>query len=64
MAKQAKEQKALDREITRIYTTECEGIQIDLFDIPKVFRAAYKAKEEGQDMKQAIVDFVQSIRKN
>ena len=64
MAKQTKEQKALDKEITRIYTTRCEGIQINILDIPMIFKAAYKAKAEDKDMEQTIVDFVNFIKKN
>lgn len=64
MPKQTKEEKALDREIDKVYRENCSGIQIDIFDIPKVFAEARKAKAEGRDMKEAIVSFVNSIRKN
>lgn len=64
MPKQSKEEKALDREIDKLYRENCSGIQIDIFDIPKVFAEARKAKAEGRDMKGAIVSFVNSIRKN
>lgn len=59
-----KADKALDREIDKLYRENCSGIQIDIFDIPKVFAEARKAKAEGRDMKEAIVSFVNSIRKN
>lgn len=64
MAKQSKADKALDREIDELYRTHCSNIAIDVFDIPKVFAEAKKARAEGRDMKEAIVSFVNSIRKN
>ena len=64
MAKQSKADKALDREIDKLYRENCSGIAISILDIPKVFAEARKAKAEGRDMKEAIVFFVNSIRKN
>jgi len=64
MPKQSKEEKALDREIDKLYRENCSGIQIDIFDIPKVFAEGRKARAEGRDMKDAIVSFVNKIRKN
>ena len=64
MARQSKEDKALDREIDKLYRENCSGIQIDIFDIPKVFAEARKARSEGRDMRDAIVSFVNIIRKN
>lgn len=64
MAKQTKADKLLDKEITAIYTRECSGIQINIMDIPRVYAEAKKAKSEGRDMRDAIVAFVQTIRKN
>ena len=60
----SKAEKALDREIDKLYRENCSGIQIDIFDIPKVFAEARKAMAEGRDMKEAIVSFVNTIRKN
>jgi hypothetical protein len=62
--KQTKADKALDREINTLYVQSCSGIQISIMDIPKVFAAAKKARAEGRDMKDAIIAFVNSIRKN
>ncbi len=64
MPKQSKADKALDREIDKLYRENCANIAIDIFDIPKVFAEAKRAKAEGRDMKEAIVSFVNSIRKN
>lgn len=64
MAKQSKADKALDKEIEKVYRENCSGIAIDIFDISKVFAEGRKAKAEGRDMKDAIVSFVNSIRKN
>lgn len=65
MAKrQTKAEKALDAEINRLYTQNCAGIQVSILDIPSIFDEARKAKFEGRDMKQAIIDYVNKIRKN
>ena len=64
MAKQSKADKALDREINKLYHENCSGIQINIMDILKVFAAARSARAEGRDMKEVIISFVNSIRKN
>jgi hypothetical protein len=64
MPKQSKADKLLDKEIAAIYSRECSGIQINIMDIPRVYAEAKRAKNEGRDMKDAIVAFVQTIRKN
>lgn len=65
MAKrQTKAERALDAEINRLYCENCSGIQVSILDIPSIFDEARKAKAEGRDMKEAIVSFVQKIRKN
>ncbi len=62
--RQSKEEKALDREIDLVYRQNCCGIQIDIMAIPDVFKVGRKAKAEGRDLKEAIVAFVESIRRN
>lgn len=64
MARQSKADKALDNEISKLYQQNCANIAINIMDIPKVFAEAKKARAEGRDMKEAIVSFVESIRKN
>jgi hypothetical protein len=56
--------KKLDAEINAIYKANCANIQINIMDIPRVFTEARLAHREGRDMKEAIVSFVNSIRKN
>lgn len=56
--------KALDREIDALYREHCANIQVSILDIPSIFAEARKARTEGRDMKDAIVSFVNSIRKN
>lgn len=64
MAKQSKADKTLDREIDKLYRENCANIQVSIMDIPRIFAEAKKARAEGRDMKDAIVTFVNSIRKN
>ncbi len=60
----SKADKALDREINKLYRENCANIQINIMDIPRIFKVAKEARAQGKDMKEAIVTFVQSIRKN
>jgi hypothetical protein len=64
MTKQSKADKALDREIDKLYRENCSGIQVSIMDIPRIFAEAKKARAEGRDMNDAIVSFVNTIRKN
>lgn len=63
MPKQSKAEKALDREIDVIYRTNCEGIVIDIMSIPSIFEEGRRARAEGRDLKEAIVNYVNSIKK-
>jgi hypothetical protein len=54
----------LDREITKLYRKTCNGIEIRMIDIPKVYEAAKRAHYKGRNMEEAIVTLVQSIKKN
>lgn len=56
MIKKTKAEKALDMEIEKLYKKHCSNIQISMMDIPKVFEAARKARHEGKDMGEAIVN--------
>jgi hypothetical protein len=64
MARQTKAEKALDAEIDQLYRVNCSGVQIPMLDIPKVFAVAKQARAEGKDMKEAILAFVATIRRN
>ncbi len=68
--------KKLDAMISRLYSKNCSGIQIDIMDICKVFRVATteyaraftatpNAPESVEEMvRLSIVGFVNVIRKN
>lgn len=62
--RKTKAEKALDNEIDAIYREHCANIQIDIMAIPSIFAEAKKARAEGRDMKDAIVNYVNSIRRN
>jgi hypothetical protein len=62
-----KAEKLIDRRISAAYYATCNGVQIDIFDIGKVFAAGRKAIDAGADdagLQAAIVAFVATIRKN
>lgn len=62
--RQSKEEKALEKEIDLVYRQNCCNIQIDMMAIPEIFKVGRKARAEGRDLKEAIVTFVESIRRN
>lgn len=62
--RKTKAEKALDNEIDAIYRQHCCNIQVDIMAIPSIFAEARKARAEGRDMKDAIIAYVNSIRRN
>ncbi len=61
--------KAIDNRINAAYMSRCEGIQIPLFDIPKIFavgRTAITANPTitDEELGDKIAAFVETIRKN
>lgn len=56
--------KKLDLQISAAYHEACDGVQIDIFDIGRVFDEGKKALVEGRDLKTALREFVEGIRKN
>lgn len=56
--------KALDDMIDAIYRKNCNGIQINMMDISKVFEEGRRAFRANEDVEKAVVAFVQTIRKN
>lgn len=67
MARKTKAQKQIDKRVERLYYASCSGVQINIMDIGKVFRAGREAIAIGGDdvaVTAAIVAFVATIRKN
>jgi len=64
MQRQTRQDKQIDRQIEAIYYRRCAGVQIGILDIPRVFRVGREAILAGADPEPAIVNFVQTIRKN
>lgn len=62
-----RQEKKLDRQVEQAYYATCSGVQINIMDIGKVFKAGRQALADGADEEQlraAIVEFVETIRKN
>jgi hypothetical protein len=62
-----KEQKQRDLRIEKAYRRTCAGVEVNIMDIGKVFKAGYAALDAGADdagLEKAIVDFVATIRLN
>lgn len=59
--------KAAEARVDRAYMRICSGVQINIMDIGKVFKVGMAAIAAGADetaLETAIVNFVQTIRKN
>jgi len=66
MATKAME-KVIDKVITAAYNSTCSGIQISIWDMTNVFsvgRKAYHEGKRGEELGNAIRDYVETIRKN
>ncbi len=48
----------VDRVIERLYYKHCQGTQIAVLDIPKLFDDCYIALEEGRNIEEAVVDAI------
>ena len=67
MTRKTKAEKLADVRIDRAYRRTCSGVQINILDIPNVFRVGTKAIADGADdtaLDAAIVAYVATIRKN
>jgi len=67
MARQTKEEKAMDKRIESIYNESCKGVQIPMMQIPKIFGIARETYRQGGDdatVRVAIVAYVNEIRTN
>ncbi len=62
--RQSKAEKALDKEIERIYYANAQGVQINIMDIGKIFRAGRDAHARGEPMEPAIIAAIQATRVN
>ncbi len=62
------QQKKLDeKRVEKAYYKVAQGVQIDMMNIPKIFKVGEKAIAEGADdaaLEKAISDFVETIREN
>lgn len=59
-------QKKIDKLVEAAYTRSCSGVQIDIMDISKVFRAGAVAVREGKrdaELDKAVRAFVDTIAK-
>ena len=68
-AKAKAARQGIDERISRVFMQNCSGIEIDITDIPKVFKAGRDAVSKHPEMSDnqltaIILDFVNTIRKN
>lgn len=67
MTRKTKAEKAADQRIDRVYKRVGEGVQINMLDIPKVFRAGREAIAEGatdDQLAEKLTALLATIRKN
>ncbi len=56
--------KKIDEAIDVAFRSRCNGVQIAVLDIPKVFKAGREAAALGQGIEAAVVSAVEGLRKN
>jgi ribosomal protein L18E len=59
-----KEEKRIDNEINRLYSQHGQNVQINILDIPKVFKAGHAAVVAGQSLEQSVLDSIAKYRQN
>jgi len=67
MTKRTAAEKKADKRIEAAYRRRCSGIEIDIMDIGRVFKAGHAAIAAGADepgLEHAVRAFVETIRKN
>jgi hypothetical protein len=67
MARQSKQEKAIEKRVEAAYYASCSGIQINMMDIPKVFKVGAQIVSEGADdatLQAKLRAFVDTIRHN
>ena len=65
--RKSKAERIADDRISRAYSGTCNGVQISVLDIPRVFAEGRRAVAEGVDDAQLaarVFGFVESIRHN
>ncbi len=64
MARQSKKEKEIDALIERTYYRHGSGVQINILDIPKVFRMGREALASGRNLDDAIKEAIAQLRVN
>lgn len=59
-----RQENKLDKEIEKIYNKHGSGVQINIFDISKVFKAGTDAALAGTSIEEAIIAALALYRKN
>jgi len=62
--KRSKLQEAQDKLIEDSYRIFGHGVQINIFDIPRIFQAGRYALDNGQDLDAAIQAAIANLRQN
>jgi hypothetical protein len=56
--------KEIERLIEVTYYKHGHGVQIDIMDIPKIFKIGEKAIADGKDLEEAIKQAIELLRRN
>jgi len=61
--KATKAEKARDKEIEAAFYATCEGVPVNIMDIPKIFAYGRRVHAEGKDLRVEIPRFVATLAK-
>jgi hypothetical protein len=59
-----REENKLDKEIEKIYNKHGSGVQVDIFDISKIYKAGKDAHIAGTSIEEAVIAALTLYRKN
>jgi hypothetical protein len=64
MKQTKKAENAIDTAIASAWSTQANGVQVAMMDVPKIFAEIKAAVDSGHDLNQAVATCVARYRKN
>jgi hypothetical protein len=62
MARQTKEEKAIDKQVEKAYYKHFDCVQVNMMDLTKIMNVGRNALKEGRDLDEAMAAAVETFR--